>query len=146
MKNQTILDAFLSREVQKLTGVPAQTLHHWAKTGFVVPSIRDGKGPGSRRLYSFKDVLALRVARRLRDEGIPMSKLRRVVSHLRDKKGVENPLAEAFLVVKGDDVVIECGDKAFSVLKNPGQGYLGFSLSITREVEEIRDWIKMNVA
>lgn len=146
MVGKRIFDAFLSREVQKLTGIPVQTLHHWAKTGFIVPSIRDGKGPGSRRLYSFRDVLSLRVARRLRDEGISMAKLRRVVSHLRDKEGVENPLVETFLVVKGDDVVIACSDQAFSVLKNPGQGYLGFSLSITREVEEIRNWVKKNVA
>lgn len=130
---------FKSKEVVRLTGIPHQTLHHWAKSGFLKPSVQDAKGTGTARLYSFQDLLALRVARKLRDFGLSLRELRKIVDHLRSVENVENPLAETFLVVHGDDIIVERASKAFSVLKRPGQGYLGLCLNLSHEVQGIKD-------
>jgi len=81
-----------------------RTIDYWAKTGFIAPSIADATGRGTERKYAFDDLVALRVARGLRQAGISMQALRLIVTGLRAKKGVRNPLAESRLIAVGSDV------------------------------------------
>src|SRR5947208_12792544 len=64
-------------------------LDYWARTGLVVPSIRSATGSGSQRLYSFKDILVLKIVKRLLDAGISLQNIRIAVDHLRSR-GVED--------------------------------------------------------
>jgi DNA-binding transcriptional MerR regulator len=102
-------------------GVNPKTLHYWDRTGFLSPSVRAASGTGTRRLYSFRDLVALRVAHELRQRGISLQGLRAVVDFLRRMDGLEQPLAECFLVTDGYDVYAQRGDTTISALQSPGQ-------------------------
>ena len=137
------MHGFTAGEAEKLTGVPYYRLDYWARSGFIRPSIAGAEGKGSKRLYSFRDLVALRTARELRNSGVPLQTLRKVVRYLRRLKGLENPLAEARLVVAGDDVIlVESREKLISILKSPGQGMLHLVLDLPRVVKELQEGMR----
>src|SRR5258706_15415648 len=96
-------DSFSTGETTRITGVPYRTLDHWAKTKFIVPSIADAEGIGTERKYAFNDLVALRVARELREAGVSKQALRRIVDRLRTWKGLQSPLGESHLMVVGSE-------------------------------------------
>src|SRR5689334_19087539 len=97
-------ESFSTGEAVRITGVSFRNIDYWARTKFIAPSIAEAQGTGTERRYSFSDLLALRVARELREAGISTRSLRRIVEFLRTRKGLTNPLADCHLVVTGDDV------------------------------------------
>ena len=115
---------FYAGEAANITGIPYRTIDHWARTGLIKPSISEAKGAGRSRLYSFTDLVALRVVRDLRNKGISVQSLRKVVTLLR-AMGMESSLADGKLLVIGQDVAIVKGaNEIESVLSTPGQLYL----------------------
>ena len=72
----------------QIAGITYRQLDYWARTGLVAPTIRSAHGSGSQRLYSFKDVLVLKVVKRLLDTGVSLQNIRVAVDHLR-QRGVE---------------------------------------------------------
>jgi DNA-binding transcriptional MerR regulator len=138
-----IKESFSAGEATKLAGVPYRTLDHWARTKFIVPSISEAQGTGTERKYGFNDLVALRVARELRDAGISTQALRRVVDFLR-RKGSQNPLADSRLVVVGSDVQLVSGcEEIISLLNKPGQAAFAFMINLERTVEEIKHDVKI---
>jgi len=136
---------FSAGAAARITGVAYRTIDHWARTKFIAPSIAEAQGTGTERLYSFKDLVALRVARELRDAGITTSALKRVIDFLREKK-FENPLAEAKLVAIGRDVAIVRGkEELVSALRSPGQTYLAFVLDLGAAVKEVRQGVRVGL-
>src|SRR6266700_7498201 len=93
----TLKKSFSTREAAQITGVSHRTVDFWAKTKLIVPSIADANGTGTDRLYNFDDLVALRVARELRQAGISTQSLRKVVKHLREN-GWPKPLSQVRLV------------------------------------------------
>lgn len=131
---------FTPRQVTRLTGLPYSTLNLWAKNGLLHPSIDAGTGSGSERIYSFSDLIALRVAFELRKSGITTRSLRRVIEFLRQNESMEAPLAEARLVVSGRDVVLVKNQRELvSTLANPGQGCLSFVVDLPRTLGELAE-------
>jgi DNA-binding transcriptional MerR regulator len=121
---------FTARQVTKLTGVPYSTLNLWAKNGLVPPSVASARGTGSERVYSFSDLIALKVAFELRKSGVTTPSLKKVVNFLRQTEHMHKPLSEARLVVSGHDVAMVCEGELVSVLSRPGQGYLSFVVDL----------------
>ena len=70
-------------------GITYRQLDYWARTSLVVPTVRGAAGSGSQRLYSFKDILVLKVVKRLLDTGVSLQNIRVAVDHLR-KRGVDD--------------------------------------------------------
>src|SRR5699024_267055 len=68
----------------KAAGITYRQLDYWARTGLVVPSLRGAEGSGTHRLYSFRDVLVLKVVKRLLDTGVSLQQIRTAVEHLRE--------------------------------------------------------------
>lgn len=128
---------FTARQVTKLTGVPYSTLNVWAKNGLIPPSIASGTGTGSERVYSFRDLVALRVAIGLRKSGVTTSSIKRVIEFLRQKEQIAQPLSEARLIVSGDDVAIVHKGEIVSALSRPGQSYLSFVVDLPQILGEI---------
>ena len=124
-----IINSFGTSEVVRLTGVKFTRLNHYDKTGFIQPSIKkaSGAGRGKERLYSFSDVVQLRVVKKLSDNGIPLQKLRKIKEFL-ESLNLEEPFAEAYLVTDGQDVFLRTGEELISTLKDPGQ--MAFSITI----------------
>lgn len=128
---------FTARQVVKLTGVPYSTLNLWAKNGLVQPSVAPGTGTGSERIYSFSDLIALKVAFKLRKSGVTTSSLKKLVDFLRNSQHMDSPLAEARLVVSGQDVAVVREGELVSVLSKPGQGYLRFVVDLPQILGEL---------
>jgi DNA-binding transcriptional MerR regulator len=129
---------FTPRQVMRLTGVPYSTLNLWAKNGLLQPSIATGTGSGSERVYSFSDLIALKVAFELRKAGVTTRSLRAVIKFVRDTEGIENPLAEARLVVSGRDVIlVKNHEELVSVLSKPGQNCLRFVVDLPQTLGEL---------
>ena len=89
----------------QIAGITYRQLDYWARTSLVVPSIRSAAGSGSQRLYSFKDILVLKIVKRLLDTGISLHNIRVAVDHLR-QRGVQD-LANITLFSDGT-TVYEC--------------------------------------
>jgi hypothetical protein len=70
-------------------GITYRQLDYWARTGLVEPSIRTAHGSGTQRLYSFRDILVLKVVKRLLDTGVSLQNIRTAVDHLRER-GVDD--------------------------------------------------------
>ena len=70
---------FDSKTARRLVGVSVRQINHWDATGLVCPSVQPAQGTGSRRLYSFRDVLLLRVVKVLRDNKVPLARIRSIV-------------------------------------------------------------------
>jgi DNA-binding transcriptional MerR regulator len=108
-------------------GITYRQLDYWARTGLVVPTIRSASGSGSQRLYSFKDILVLKVVKRLLDTGVSLQNIRTAVDHLR-ARGV-NDLAGITLLSDGV-TVYEChsSEEVVDLLRG-GQGVFGIAVS-----------------
>ncbi|MBL8227244.1 MAG: MerR family transcriptional regulator [Bryobacterales bacterium] len=134
-----IKDSFSTGEAVHITGVSFRNIDYWARTKFIVPSVAEAKGTGTERRYSFSDLLALRVARELREAGVSTQSLRRVVDFLRTRKGLINPLAECRLIVTGTDVQVATSpEKVMSALSKPGQTSFAFVFDLARTVDAMR--------
>jgi DNA-binding transcriptional MerR regulator len=133
-------DSFSTGDAVRITGVSFRNIDYWARTKFIVPSVAEAKGTGTERRYSFSDLLALRVARELREAGVSTQSLRRVVEFLHTRKGLTNPLAECRLIVTGADVQIaHSSQKIMSVLRTPGQTSFAFIFDLARTVGEMKE-------
>ena len=111
----------------QIAGITYRQLDYWARTGLVAPTIRSAAGSGSQRLYSFKDVLVLRVVKRLLDAGVSLQNIRVAVKHLR-RRGVKD-LANVTLFSDGT-TVYECTSPEEVVdLLQGGQGVFGIAVS-----------------
>lgn len=111
----------------QIAGISYRQLDYWARTGLVVPSIRGAAGSGSQRLYSFKDILVLKIVKRLLDTGISLQNIRVAVDHLRER-GVRD-LAKITLFSDGT-TVYECTSPEEVVdLLQGGQGVFGIAVS-----------------
>ena len=115
-------------------GITYRQLDYWARTGLVEPSIRSAAGSGSQRLYSFRDILVLKVVKRLLDTGVSLQNIRTAVGHLRER-GVDD-LAQITLMSDGASVY-ECtsADEVVDLVQG-GQGVFGIAVGrVWREVE-----------
>lgn len=111
----------------QIAGITYRQLDYWARTGLVVPSIRGAAGSGSQRLYSFKDMLVLKIVKRLLDTGISLQNIRVAVDHLR-QRGVGD-LANITLFSDGT-TVYECtsAEEVVDLLQG-GQGVFGIAVN-----------------
>lgn len=136
------MHSFSTGEAVRITGVSFRNIDYWARTKFIAPSIAEAQGTGTERRYSFSDLLALRVARELREAGVSTQSLRRVVAFLRTRKSLTHPLAECRLIVTGKDVQVATNPKEImSVLRAPGQTSFAFVFDIARTVGEMKQEI-----
>jgi DNA-binding transcriptional MerR regulator len=108
-------------------GITYRQLDYWARTDLVVPSVRSASGSGSQRLYSFKDILVLKVVKRLLDTGVSLQNIRNAVDHLRGR-GIDD-LAQITLLSDGT-TVYECtsSEEVVDLLRG-GQGVFGIAVS-----------------
>ena len=115
----------------KVVGISYRQLDYWARTDLIRPSLSDATGSGSRRSYSYNDLLELKAIKKLLDAGIKLEQVRKVFEYLR--RHVSTDIAAAHIVIDGGSVMLCDGDQLVDVLKN-GQGVLNvLSLGGVRE-------------
>ncbi|MEO6822082.1 MAG: MerR family transcriptional regulator [Candidatus Nanopelagicales bacterium] len=118
----------------RAAGITYRQLDYWARTGLVEPTVRSAHGSGTQRLYGFRDILVLKVVKRLLDTGVSLQNIRAAVVHLRES-GVDD-LAQVTLMSDGASVY-ECRsqDEVIDLVQG-GQGVFGIAVGrVWREVE-----------
>ena len=117
---ETYADGFSGRTTAEIVGISYRQLDYWARTDLVRPSLAEAQGSGSRRRYSYRDLLELKVIKQLLDAGIKLESVRQVFSYLREQLGED--ITTANLVIHGrNSVVVASGDELIDVLRS-GQG------------------------
>lgn len=118
----SIEDSFSGKRTAEIVGITYRQLDYWARTDLVRPSVTDAAGSGSRRLYSYQDLLELKVIKTLLDAGIRLESVREAFEFLRDRLGED--VSTASLVINGSrSVVVRSGDELIDLLRK-GQGVL----------------------
>lgn len=118
----SLAQSFTGKRTAEIVGITYRQLDYWARTDLVRPSIADANGSGTRRRYSYQDLLELKVIKTLLDAGIRLEMVREAFSFLRDQLG-EN-ISSANLVINGSkSVVVHSGQELIDILQN-GQGVL----------------------
>ena len=125
---------FRGPDACSVTGISYRQLDYWARTGLVTPGIRPAGGSGTQRLYSFHDILLLKVVKSLLDAGISLQQIRQAVEHLRARG--EGDLSGITLMSDGASVY-ECTseDEVYDLLRG-GQGMFAIALDgVVRDIE-----------
>ncbi len=115
-------------------GISYRQLDYWARTGLVEPSIRTATGSGSARLYGFRDILVLKIVKRLLDAGVSLQNIRTAVNHLRGRGVTE---LERITLMSDGASIYECAspDEIIDLLAG-GQGVFGIAVGkVWSEVE-----------
>lgn len=116
-----------------VAGITYRQLDYWARTGLVTPEIKGAQGSGSHRLYSFRDLVILKVIKRLIDAGISLQQVRKAIDHLR-ARGVED-LSQVTLMSDGVSIFECTSDHEVIDLLAGGQGMFGIALgSVWRDI------------
>ena len=89
-------------QVCNIVGITYRQLDYWARTGLLQPSLQVAQGSGSQRLYSFGDIVQLRVVKRLLDAGMSLKKIRQAMDILREQLSSDRPLADVTLLSDGE--------------------------------------------
>jgi DNA-binding transcriptional MerR regulator len=126
-------EGYSGTQAAKVVGITYRQLDYWARTDLIRPSLTDAAGSGSRRRYSYKDLLELRVIKTLLDAGIKLESVRDVFEYLREH--VDGDISSAHLVINGNSVVLAHGDELIDVLQR-GQGVLNV-LSLAGVKDEV---------
>lgn len=105
----------------QIVGITYRQLDYWARTGLVRPTLADAAGSGSRRRYSYRDLLELKVIKNLLDAGIRLENVREVFDYLRSH--LELDVAAAHIVISGHQVVLCNGEQLIDIVRR-GQGVL----------------------
>ncbi len=117
-----LAQSFTGKRTAEIVGITYRQLDYWARTDLVRPSVSDAKGSGSRRGYSYQDLLELKVIKTLLDSGIRLEMVRDAFEYLRDQLGQN--VSSANLVINGTkSVVVNSGEELIDILRN-GQGVL----------------------
>jgi DNA-binding transcriptional MerR regulator len=115
-------------------GISYRQLDYWARTGLVEPSVRTATGSGTSRLYGFRDILVLKIVKRLLDAGVSLQNIRTAVNHLRSRGVTE---LESITLMSDGASIYECAsaDEIVDLLQG-GQGVFGIAVGkVWHEVE-----------
>ncbi|MGA0237338.1 MAG: MerR family transcriptional regulator [Acidimicrobiales bacterium] len=113
---------FSGKRTAEIVDITYRQLDYWARTDLVKPSMAEATGSGSRRKYSYRDLLELKVIKSLLDAGIRLEQVRKVFAYMRNQLGED--VASANLVIDGSNsVLVNTGEELIDLLQN-GQGVL----------------------
>ena len=115
-------------QVCRLVGITYRQLDYWARTDLLRPSAKEASGSGSQRLYSFTDLIQLKVIKRLLDAGMSLKRIRNAVEILRDQLESDKPLADVTLLSDGSTIfAAHSPDEVVDVFRR-GQGVFGIAV------------------
>ncbi|MGH9000619.1 MAG: MerR family transcriptional regulator [Acidimicrobiia bacterium] len=116
------ITGFRGPQVCNIVGISYRQLDYWARTDLIRPSVADARGSGTQRLYSYRDLVELKVIKHLLDAGISLKTARKAIEYLRDHLGEE--LGSASLVINGSrSLLARSGEEVIDLVRQ-GQGVL----------------------
>ncbi|GBD85635.1 HTH-type transcriptional regulator GlnR [bacterium BMS3Abin02] len=127
---------FRAPQVCHLVGITYRQLDYWARTGLLRPSLKAARGSGSQRLYSFGDVVQLKVVKRLLDAGMSLKKIRQAIEILRVQLQSDRPLADVTLLSDGLTIYAAHSSQEVVDVFRRGQGVFGIAVGpVQKELE-----------
>ncbi|HEX2241254.1 MAG TPA: MerR family transcriptional regulator [Actinomycetota bacterium] len=120
----------------KIVGITYRQLDYWTRTGLVAPTVQDARGSGTQRLYSFNDLLQLKVIKSLTDAGASLQKIRQAIDYVRNN--LSDDWSTLTIVTDGAGVYACTSDTEVVDLLRSGQGVLGAVVA----VDKIRDQLQ----
>ena len=119
---------FRAPQVCKIVGITYRQLDYWARTGLMRPSLQAAHGSGSQRLYSFQDIVQLRVVKRLLDAGMSLKRIREAMDILKAQLDSDRPLDDVTLLSDGATIyAAHSADEVVDVFRR-GQGVFGIAV------------------
>ena len=130
---------YSGKKAAEIVNITYRQLDYWARTDLVRPSVADAAGSGSRRRYSYRDLLELRTIKTLLDAGIKLESVRTVFTYLREQLG-EDIASAQIVITNGSAVLVRDDDELVDLLKQ-GQFVMGSILSLGGDQREVDDAI-----
>jgi DNA-binding transcriptional MerR regulator len=127
-------------QVCKIVGITYRQLDYWARTELVRPSVMDANGSGTQRLYSYRDLVELKVIKQMLDAGISLQSARKAVESLR---AFDQDLASVRIVIQGPTIVLAQSDEQVMDLLRGGQGVLSVVLDIEPLQQTITEAVQL---
>jgi len=128
--------------VAAITGLTIRQISYWDSIHFIKPSISEATGYGSARLYSFGDLVQLKVAKTLKVQGISLQKMRKAVSYLKKHMpDIKKPLADLKFLTDGNTIFV-LTKNAREVIDTLNQGQVVFSVALGDIIESLKDQVK----
>ena len=124
------MEGFTAHQASKFTGCTPRQLRYWDEIGLVRPSVqRTGGRPGVPRMYSFRDLVALKVVKSLLDGGMSLQRVRRAWSYLNRRASLDKQLSEVKLITDGQSIfkIARRNGEIIDALK---EGQLAFFVAI----------------
>lgn len=129
---------FNTKAVSRITGLSLRQIDYWDRTHFIKPSVSEASGYGSVRLYSFTDLIQLKVAKTLMDKGVSLQKIRRAINYLKKHMpDIKKPLSELRFLTDGETIFVLTKNKK-AILDTLKNGQLVFSLALGEIVEGLK--------
>lgn len=126
-------EGYRAPTVCRLVGITYRQLDYWARTDLILPSIQGARGSGSQRLYSFTDIVQLKVIKRLLDAGMSLKRIRTAVGILAAQLDSDQPLADVTLLSDGSSIyAAHSPDEVVDVFRR-GQGVFGIAVGPVQE-------------
>lgn len=122
MQAQDDLQGYSGRRAAEIVGITYRQLDYWARTDLIRPSLADASGSGSRRRYSYRDLLELKVVKNLLDAGIRLESVRDAFTYLREHLG-EDVSTVNLVISSRSSVLVQTGEEIIDLLRQ-GQGVL----------------------
>ena len=119
-------DGFRGPQACAIVGISYRQLDYWARTGLVRPELKEARGSGTQRLYSFRDLVHLRVIKNLLDAGVALPKIRKAIRFIADELG--KPLENVTLMSDGKNIFAATSENEIIDLLRRGQGVFGIAL------------------
>jgi DNA-binding transcriptional MerR regulator len=128
---------FNTRTIAKILGLSIRQIDYWDRTHFVKPSVSEASGYGSIRLYSFTDLIQLKVAKTLIDKGISLQKIRKAINYLRKNiPEVKKPLSELRFLTDGETIFVITREKKV-IIDTLKSGQLVLSVALGKIIEDL---------
>lgn len=135
--SRALMEGFTAEQACRFTSCTPHQLRYWDRIGLVKPGVQQTGGrPGVRRLYSFRDLVALKVVKSLLDGGMSLQRVRKAYDYLRKKAGLEDHLSELRLVTDGVSIFKVCHHDG-EVLDALKEGQMSFFLAINEIAQSV---------
>src|ERR671919_3153535 len=116
---------FRGPQACSIVGITYRQLDYWARTGLVTPGLKEAKGSGTQRLYSFRDLVHLRVIRNLLDAGVSLPKIRKAITFIANE--LRTPLEKVTLLSDGNSIFAATSEREIVGVLGRGQGVFGIA-------------------
>src|SRR3990167_11048192 len=129
---------FNTKTVCSITGLTNRQVDYWDRTHFIKPTVKEASGYGTARLYSFQDLVQLKVAKTLIDKGVSLQKIRKAITYLKKNfPDIQKPLSEMRFLTDSETIFI-LTDKKGVILDTLSKGQMVFTLAIGEIIQGLK--------